>query len=1087
VVHDIKNHTIEGGYLFTVRGDGFDGSDFRYNDLELIPDQRDYQPGDQVNLMVNTNRDESTVLLFIRPSNGMYLPPKVLHLNGKSTVEAIAVAKKDMPNFFVEAVTVSGGRVITESHEVVVPPEQRILNVAVQPSAEKYLPGAPATVKLAVTGPDGKPFQGSLVMTMYDKAVEYISGGSNVPDIRNFFWQWRRYHTARTESNLGQSEGNLVLPNEKWMAYLGAFGASVADEDRAEVALDELKDTESLLSENSNGAMRMTKSARGAGMAADGIAFGAAPQSAMEHDAKGEKERDKLDTGDSVGGAPGVEPTVRSNFADTAFWANAIQTDANGLASVKLTMPENLTTWKTKVWAMGNGTAVGEASVEVLTTKNLILRLQAPRFFTQNDEVVLSANVHNFLTTTKKVNVVLELSGGCLAATDKVKDASDPNNIILAPKVVTIPANGESRVDWLVKVTQPGDAVVRMKALTNEESDAMQMTFPVYVHGMLKTESFSGVLRPEQTQGSLAFTVPAKRKPEQSRLELRYSPTLAGAMVDALPYMVAYPYEYSDATLNHFVPAVVVQQTLKRMGLNLADIRDKQANLNAQEIGNDKTRATDWRRHVMAGAVKEQNPVFDETEMQRIISANVAHLASMQCGDGGWGWFSGWGEHSWPDTTAQIVHGLQISKTNGVALPDGMLERGVAWLVQYQTEQVRRLKLPHTDQWYKASADNQDAMNYMVLADAKADNTEMRDFLYRDKNNLSVYAKAIFGYALHVVGDTEKRDMLIRNVEQYLVMDKENQTAYLKMPDTNYWWCWYGSEYEADAYYLKLLAATDAKSDKAAWLVKYLLNNRKHATYWNSTRDTAVVVEAFADFLKASGEDQPDMTLTFLYDGKKVKDVKINKDNLFSFDNKFVLEGPELTTGPHTLTVTKTGTGPLYSCAYLTNFTMEDPITSAGLEIKVNRKFYKLEKSTKTAFVEGSHGQAAAQQVEKYTRKPLSNLDTLKSGDLIEVELKIDSKNDYEYIMFEDMKAAGFEPVDLRSGYGNNEMGAYMELRDERVCFFTRTLARGTHSITYRMRAETPGTFSALPTKASAVYAPELKANSDEMKLAIED
>ncbi len=85
------------------------------------------------------------------------------------------------------------------------------------------------------------------------------------------------------------------------------------------------------------------------------------------------------------------------------------------------------------------------------------------------------------------------------------------------------------------------------------------------------------------------------------------------------------------------------------------------------------------------------------------------------------------------------------------------------------------------------------------------------------------------------------------------------------------------------------------------------------------------------------------------------------------------------------------------------------------------------------------------------------------------------------------MKAAGFEPVDVRSGYTRNGMGAYMELRDERVVFFVRRLARGKHSISYRMRAEIPGKFSALPTKASAMYAPELKANSDEIKLNIED
>ena len=104
-----------------------------------------------------------------------------------------------------------------------------------------------------------------------------------------------------------------------------------------------------------------------------------------------------------------------------------------------------------------------------------------------------------------------------------------------------------------------------------------------------------------------------------------------------------------------------------------------------------------------------------------------------------------------------------------------------------------------------------------------------------------------------------------------------------------------------------------------------------------------------------------------------------------------------------------------------------------------------------------------------------------------EIELEIDSKNDYEYVVFEDLKPAGFEPLLVRSGYNNNDLGAYMELRDNRVCFFVRQLPRGKYSVAYRLRAEIPGKFSALPARASAMYAPELAGNSDETKIAIED
>ena len=177
----------------------------------------------------------------------------------------------------------------------------------------------------------------------------------------------------------------------------------------------------------------------------------------------------------------------------------------------------------------------------------------------------------------------------------------------------------------------------------------------------------------------------------------------------------------------------------------------------------------------------------------------------------------------------------------------------------------------------------------------------------------------------------------------------------------------------------------------------------------------------------------------------------------------------------------------LYYNGYATNFTLEDFITKAGLEIKVNRKYYKLVKADKTIKDAGSRGQAVDEKVEKYERQELPSGAELKSGDLVEIELEIDSKNDYEYLVFEDMKPAGFEAVDQRSGYTGNEIGAYVEFRDNRVVFFARALARGKHSVSYRMRAEIPGKFSALPTRASAMYAPELKGNSDELKIDVKD
>src|SRR5262249_51507862 len=168
----------------------------------------------------------------LRPTNGVYQQPKVLRLKGKSVEEEVAVVQRDMPNFFVEALTVSNGRVFTETREVVVPPEKRVVNVEVLPSKTEYKPGEKATVKVKLTDAAGKPFVGSTVLTVYDRSVDYIAGGSNVPEIREFFWKWRRHHHPQTQSSLARWVPTLVRSSEIGMSNLGIFGENVVDETR---------------------------------------------------------------------------------------------------------------------------------------------------------------------------------------------------------------------------------------------------------------------------------------------------------------------------------------------------------------------------------------------------------------------------------------------------------------------------------------------------------------------------------------------------------------------------------------------------------------------------------------------------------------------------------------------------------------------------------------------------------------------------------------------------------------------------------------------------------------------------------------
>lgn len=1045
---DQAGHEIEGVTFVTVRGAGFEeGKDFRFDDLELLVEREEYATGDEVEVTVNTNRPGSTVALFLRAQNGLYPDPVWLRLEGKSATHRFKITEADQPNFFLDAFTVSGARVHQVTRQILVPPKKRIATVELEPDAETYLPGQGSKVKVRVKDADGKPFTGRVVLTAYDKALEYISGGSNQDDIRPFFWGWKRSHYPQVRDTLRALEAGLLKDGEKWMEALGVFGGEVADDESA--LSMESADPYSAPGRGGVGSLRkmaMPMSAPGSG--AEVVMYAAAPMA----------EADPFQT--AGGGAHEEAPQfmIRTNLADSAVWVADFTTDAEGMGELAFNLPENLTTWKLRSWVMGPQTQVGEATVEVITRKNLMVRLQAPRFFVEKDEVVISANVHNELDTAQDVRGVLELEGGVLEFAAAPQTAS-----------VQVPAHGEHRFDWRVKVTGEGEAKLRVKALAQKDSDAMEMTFPAYIHGMLKTDSWSLALRPDQASGSLTLNVPAERRPRQSRLEVVYSPTLAMTLVDALPYLVSYPYGCTEQTLNRFVPTVITLKAIRDLGVDLKKVRER---MDARTGGTPVPYAT------------KRSPVFSEAEVEKMARTGVSRLLAMRNADGGWGWFPG-GRESSAHITALVLHGMKAAERAGFDLNEGLIRNGVEWLERHEAEQLRRLALPEKDREHKGAPDNLDALIHSVLVEYSGGDPAMRARLYDKRAGLSRYNLALLGLACDATGERDRRDMCLRNLRQFLKQDDENQTAWLDLPEGGWWWFWYEDRIETQAAFLRLLVKAEPKGETAARLAKYIVNNRRNGTWWTSTKDTAAAIEALAEFAKASGESAAAQTVEILLDGVSQKRVEITPDTLFTFDNRFVLEGEALTTGAHKLELRKLGNAPLYVSAYLTVFSKEDMIPAAGLEVKTERRFYRLIEEKPDQQVAGARGQVITQRGLKYRREALASEAEIRSGDLIEVELSIESKNDYEYVLIEDMKPAGFEPVEVRSGWSYAGLPAYQEFRDEKVAFFADRLPRGRHNLSYRVKAEIPGRFSALPARIEAMYAPELKGNSQEWKARI--
>ena len=1041
--------TVQGGAIFSVRNTVQDNDDdFRYNDLELIPDKAEYAPGETMRLAVNTAQANSTVMLFLRPQDGRAdEKPLVLHLNGKSTIVEIPIEEKDMPNFFIEGYTLANGQLHNVHRNIPVPPQNKLLRVEIRNLPETVEPGKEASFEVHVADMDGNPLSVGLTLALYDRSVDAIASDCLPGDLRTTFWKWARNHHTMVQQNYWRFLPRLG-EKEPRMSPLSIF------EEIASRAAD-ANDGGGATNRTMKFANKMIVCA--AREESVGMAMGASMDFApapMMADAGGELN------------APAV--TVRKDFADTAYWNALVKTDETGIARFTVPMPDNLTDWKLNVWAVTENSRVGFASETFHTAKDLMVRLVSPRFFIEQDELILSALVNSKLPLPENVEVSIE--------------PPPTLQLLDAPKqTVTVRPNSDARVDWRAKVVKAGKTLIRVVARAAGGSDGMEQTFTAYVHGMEKQVPFSVMLPPDREECSFPFTVPKKIRKGSAQIVVRWSPSLALAMTDAIPYLLDYPYGCTEQTLNRFLPAVLVQKTLEKCNLNLAEIAEHANNLNAQELGDAETRKKQWKK-------LEANPVFEEKELKKILAKGIKDLQKMQCSDGGWGWFSGSGEHSYAHTTAIVVRGFLTAQRYGIDIPKKPLERGIQWLEKYQKGELAEIQSKEENT--KMKADSLDALVFCVLSEAgrrvakSEEMKQMEEELFKVKNDLPLYGIALYTMGLHLNGEVEKREELLHNLAQYLTIDQENQTATLSRDNSRYWWYWYGDSIETDATYLRLLVAVNPRDEVAPMLVKYLLNNRKHSTYWNSTRDTALCLEAFAEYLTATGEASPDMTLEILLDGKVVAEQTITAENIFTIQNELTLDN--LAPGEHTITFRRAGKGPLYTNSYLQYFDLQDRLTSAGLEVKAERRFFRIQKETVTTHTADFGGRPKEMATTKELRVPLEEGDPIQIGDVIEVEVELTSKNNYEYILVEDFKPAGANPLDSTSGY-DWESGAYVEFRENRVAMMLRTLPRGGTRLSYRLRAETPGTFHALPTIATGMYAPELKGNSDEFLLKVNE
>lgn len=735
---------------------------------------------------------------------------------------------------------------------------------------------------------------------------------------------------------------------------------------------------------------------------------------------------------DMQGGPNYKEAVVRSAFKDQLAWIPNVTTNPWGKAIISIKIPDNLTTWRTNVKVITSDSKVGESLAKFTVTKNLLVRMETPRFMTLGDEMIIATNIHNYLSTEKTVKVQLEADGVVMSET---------------AKTIKIPANGEHRIDWHIDAKYLRNAKLTVKALTDEESDAMVTEVPVIPYGLEMVKSYSAYTS-NTSNSEINFAIDSKVDLTSVKLELNASSSITSALLSSMDQLIGYPYGCVEQTMSRFLPDVVVTKTLKNLG-------------------------------------KSYNSGISEAELAKMVASGAHRLQELQHSDGGWGWWENDASH--PFMTAYAMYGLHIAKENGYEVDNTVYNNGKAALqtmIQNKKE------------------DNRTTAAYMQMVAQSMGMKNLWPVKLPELNEANAYELALWLQAACLTQDEKAKLTLLPMLKESSVREGTS----VHWGGKRFHYSWEEDEVETSANAIRAMLMAEPTSPLIPAAIQWLMNKRT-GNSWYNTRETAMSIYALNDVIK--NELNPNLEYEIFCNGSLIGKKKIAGEEIYgkgfsaslsaeqvlaSTDNFPIDENALLHTGANTIDVKQKGNGYTYVNAKLVYYKNGGEITvaeKADQPFKITRQYFKLEQKTQTG------GSVTYKKTEV---TPLN----IHPGDDILVKVNVIAADKHDYILMEDPIPAGCEFVRDASGYvidgeslqfenpnqkkywyNWNNWYTHKEYRDSHLAMTITNLNSGVYTYAYILKAEIPGTFNINPSVTQLMYYPEVRGFSDFATMVI--
>jgi len=1027
--------------------------------LVLSAEQSTVPVGETARLLIHSGF-EGQPIFFETFKGGQTWERRWIAAGGGAGVLEIPIGEELRGGFGVRITALKDHQFMSEETNVFVPWDNKELKISFSTFRDKLAPGGQETWRVNVMTPAGKPaVQGAaeLLAYMYDRSLD-IFAPHRPPNVLNIY-----------PSRLGAPP---------WAPVLGTAPEAFSEDSNWFVIPPYQTfrpDTLAALDSYGIGGPGGRVLGGVVGGVEGRVAFSpAARQKASKEEALSEMSADrapaKEDEAKTSPEAAAAEPApLRSRFDETAFWQPHLLTGADGTAAIEFTVPDSVTGWRVFVHGVTRDLMGGSLEKETLTVKELMVRPYLPRFFREGDRAELKVMVNNAGAAALSGAVSLEifdpLTNENLAPAFGLPDR-------IPPLPFTAKAGGGTAVSFSLSApARVGTVAFKITARAGSLSDGELRPLPVLPGRMHLVQSRFAALKEGVTR-ELSFPDMGKTDDPtriDEQLVVTVDAQLFYGLLEALPYLINYPYECTEQTLNRFLSTGILTSLYSRYPqvARMAEALSKRDTVYETFDSADPNRKmsleeTPWLIPARGGqdAGYGVERVLDPRVAKAQREASLAKLLKAQTSLGAFPWWPG-GPPS-PYMTLYIVHGFSKALEFGADVPKEPVVRAFDYLHQHFLDEIVRRMMAQDVGWEFVTFLNYTLSNYPdsswtggVFSDDER--KKMLGFSFLHWKEHSPYLKGYLALTL-------KR--AARSQDAALVWDSVMDSAKTTPDEGTSWspedrgWLWYNDTIETHAFALRTLLELQPKDGRPEGLVQWLFLNKK-LNHWKSTRATSEVVYSVAYFLKTTGAlgvretvlvDACNTQTTFTFEPDKYTGKK----------NQVVIPGDKISPACATVRARKEGKGLAFASATWHFSTERMPEKGEGDLFAVERSYFRRVKTG-----------------DEVVLKPLADGAVLTVGDEIEVQLSIRSRHPAEYVHLRDPRPAGCEPVALKSGYKwDLGLARYEEIRDSGTNFFMEWLPQGEYTLKHRLRCTMGGTFKAAPATLQSMYAPEFAATS---------